>query len=43
MAEEGLKISRPDKQQHEVSRIGWGQGTYPNNNMVGEGGVIIVP
>ena len=42
MAEDGLKISRLNKQQHEVSRIGWGQGTYPDNNTVGEGGVIIV-
>ena len=42
VAKDGLKISRLDKRQHKVSHIGWGQGTYPDNNTVGEGGVIVV-
>jgi hypothetical protein len=42
MAYDGQKISRLDSRQHNMSRIGWGPGTYPNNNTVGQGGVILI-
>jgi hypothetical protein len=42
MAYDGQKISRLDSRQHDVSRIGWGPGTYPSNNTVGQDGVILI-
>ena len=34
MTPSGAKISREDKQQHGVSHVGWGFGTYLSNNKV---------